>query len=319
MMTDFQRYGMIFKQHNVRLEGFSEEYASLFESFLVSLEKHGIAVSSVRKYRNFLFRFESFLKERGVEHFNQLELYHVNAYVETLAGLSQNTVSAALSDLRQLMDFAKENGYHHTSFALALPLVRYRQTKRLPAVFSAEDVERIVANIDRNNPIGKRNYAIILTAAKLGLRVSDVLGLTFDSLDWVGEKLSICQQKTGIPLDLHIPKDVGWVIIEYLKHGRPESHSTHIFISHNAPYDAMTANFGKVIQRAVQKAGIKVPADKVIGMHTFRHSLATSMLNNGATLTEIAQILGHAHIESTEEYISLSVDLLRECALEVTL
>jgi site-specific recombinase XerD len=318
MMTDFQRHGMIFLQHNVRLEGFSDEYAPLFDSYLASVIRRGIAKSSVRKYRNFLFRFEGFLKDRGVERFNQLELHHVNAYVETFAGLAQNTVSAAISDLRQLMDFAKEKGYHHTSFAPALPIVRYRQTKRLPAVFSANEVERIVANIDRSNPKGKRNYAIILTAAKLGLRVSDVLGLTFDSFDWDRKTISICQKKTGVPLDLHIPEDVGWGIIEYLKHGRPESLSRNIFIAHHAPYDAMTANFGKEIARAVQKAGIKVPADKVIGMHTFRHSLATSMLDNGATISEIAQILGHARVETSEDYISLSTDLLRECALEVS-
>jgi len=319
MMTDFQRYGMIFKQHNVRLEGFSDEYVPLFEHFLAHIARRGIAESSIRKYRNFLFRFESFLQNRGVTHFNLLELHHVNAYAETLAGLSQNTVSAALYNLRQLMDFAKENGYHHTSFAAALPLVRYRQTKRLPVVFTADEVERIVANIDTNNPIGKRNYAIILMAAKLGLRVSDIVGLTFDAFDWQGKKISICQQKTGVPLDLHVPEDVGWAIIEYLKHGRPKSNSKTIFVSHNAPYDAMTPNFGKEIARAVQKAGVKVPANKVVGMHTFRHSLATALLGNGTPLTEIAQILGHARVETSQEYISLSVNLLRECALEVSI
>ena len=113
MLTDFQRYGMIFKQHNIRLEGFSAEYESLFESFLESLRKSGTAESSVRKYRNFLFRFEYFLKNRGVISFNQLELYHVNTYVESLAGLSRNTVCAAMLNLKRLLDFAHEEGYHH--------------------------------------------------------------------------------------------------------------------------------------------------------------------------------------------------------------
>jgi site-specific recombinase XerD len=319
MLTDFQRYGIIFKQHNVRLEGFSVEYQSLFESFLASIQKRCIAASSVRKYRNFLFRLEYFLKQRRIKRFDQLELNHVNAYVESLAGLAQNTVSAALFNLKQLMDFARDNGYHRTSFAGSVPTVRYRQTKRLPTTFTADEVERIVANVDRNNPLGKRNYAIILIAAKLGLRVSDVLSLTFRSIDWDTKCISINQQKTGMPLDLHMPEDVGWAIIEYLKYGRPETSCENIFVRHKAPYDSLTANFTKDIVRAVQKAGIKVHADKVIGMHTFRHSLATSMLDNGATLTEIAQILGHARPESAEEYISLSTESLRQCALEVAL
>jgi site-specific recombinase XerD len=319
ILTDFQRYGMIFRQHNVRLEGFSAGYESLFESFLASIQKRGIVANSVRKYRNFLFRLEYFLEQRGIEQFNQLELYHVNAYVESFAGLAQNTVSAALSSLKQLMDFARNNGYHRTSFSESVPTVRYRQTKRLPATFTADEVERIVANIDRSNPLGKRNYAIILIAAKLGLRVSDVLSLTFRSIDWDAKRISINQQKTGMPLDLHVPEDVGWAIIEYLKYGRPQTSCENIFVKHQAPHDSIASNFAKDIARAVQKAGIKVPADKVIGMHTFRHSLATSMLDNGATLIEIAQILGHARPESAEEYISLSTESLRQCALEVAL
>jgi site-specific recombinase XerD len=318
MLADFQRHGMIFKQHNVRLEGFSDEYEPLFESFLSDLGKSGIAESSIRKYRNFLFRLEAYLKNRGVVHFNQTETYHVNAYIESLAGLSQNTTSSTIWNLRRLFKFAHDNGYHNSDLSGVLPVVRYSHTKRLPATFTADEVERIVENIDRANPIGKRNYAIILLAAKLGLRVSDVIALSFASINWQAKQISITQRKTGIPLDLPLPEDVGWAIIDYLKYGRPETSCEKIFVRHNAPYDAMTANFAKDISRAVQKAGIKTPADKVIGMHTFRHSIATSMLNKGATIQEISQILGHASPESTEDYISLDTEMLRQCALEVT-
>lgn len=319
MLTDFHRHGMIFKQHNVRREGFSAEYGTLFESFLESLHKSGIAESSIQKYRNYLFRFEYFLRNRGVTYFNQIELYHVNAYIESLAGLSQNTACVAILNLKKLLNFAHEKGYHHTNYSDALPYVRYAQSKRLPAIFTADETARILEKLDKNSPIGKRNYAIILIAAKLGLRVSDVLGLTFQSIDWKNKCISVNpQQKTGIPLELPLPEDVGWAIIEYLQSGRPKTTCSNIFIRHNAPYDGLTSNFGKDISRAVQKAGIKVPANKCVGMHTFRHSLATSMLNNGATIFEIAQVLGHARPESSEDYISLSVDMLRQCALEVT-
>lgn len=318
MAADFQRYGMIFKQHNVRLSGFSDEYKPLFESFLESLKKIGIAESSLRKYRNFLFRLEHFLKNRGVVYFKQLELHHVNTYVESLAGLSRNTVSAAIGNLRRLFDFARDNGYHQTSFSTVLPTVRYSQTSRLPTSFTAEEVERILENLDRSSPITKRDYAIILIVAKLGLRVSDALLLRFSSINWQSKVISIKQQKTGIPLDLPLPEDVGWAIIDYLKYGRPETNSERLFVRHRAPYDEMTSNFKKTIQRAIQKAGIKVPPNKVFGMHTFRHSIATTILDNGATLPEIAQILGHTNSESTETYIRLSVDMLRQCALEVT-
>lgn len=317
MLADFQRFGMVFKQQNVRRNGFSPEYTQLFERFLESRRKSGIASSSVAKYRNFLFRFERFLKDRGVDHFHRVALHHVNVYVESMAGYSKNTISAALGMLRLLFDYARENGYHAESYSDALPTVRFAQTSRLPVTFTADEVERILENVDTHNSIGKRNYAIILLAAKLGLRVSDVLGLRFDSIDWDAKTLSIKQQKTGVPLTLPLPEDVGWSIINYLKHGRPETTCETIFVRHNAPYDAMTSHFQKDIQRAVQKAGIKVPADKHFGMHSFRHSIASTMLSQGATLSEIAQILGHTSTEVTEDYISLTPTLLRECALEV--
>ncbi len=266
MIADFQRFGMVFKQQNVRREGFSPEYSPLFEKFLESRRKSGITDSSIAKYRNFLFRLESFLKDRGVERFNQLELRHVNVYVESMAGYSKNTISAALSTLRLLFDYARDNGYHSTSFSDVLPTVRFSQTCRLPATFTADEVERILKNIDTHNPTGKRNYAIILLVAKLGLRVSDALALRFSSIDWYAKTISLEQQKTGVPLILPLPDDVGWAIIDYLKHGRPETTCGHIFVRHHAPYDMMTSNFKKDIQRAVQKAGIHVSAGKHFGM-----------------------------------------------------
>ena len=317
MLAEYQRYGMLLKRHSIVMEGFSSEYEPLFESFLSHLEKMGTAASSIRKYRVFLFRLEGFLKNRGIKHFRDVGLRHLSIYIESHAGLSRNTVASVVWNLKRLSDFAYNNGYHDKSYSETLPMVRYSQKKRLPATFTPEETEKILAQIDRNNPIGKRNYAVIMLAAKLGLRVSDIIGLRFSSIDWQSKRLSILQQKTGKPLDLPLPDDVGWAIIEYLKNGRPETDCENVFIRHNAPYDAMTSNFGKDIVRAAQKAGVKIPANKTVGMHTFRHSLATALLNKGTKIGDIAQILGQVRPESADEYISTNIDMLRQCSLEV--
>ena len=317
LLSDLQRYGMIFKQSVLTMKDFSDEFKLLFEEYLESVKKSGIADGSVHAYRTHLFRLESFLQDRGLRRFDQIELHHMNTYVETLSGYARNTISFTLTNLKRLMDFAYQNGYHSKTFSNSLPTVGFTQSSRLPAVFTADEVERILENIDNNNPLGKRNYAIILTVAKLGLRVSDALDLRFDSIDWDKKRISIKQRKTGIPLELPLLEDVGWAIIEYLKHGRPESNCKNIFVCHRPPYDELSVNFSKTISRAVQKAGIKTPPGKTVGTHTFRHSIATSMLDNGAKLIEIAQTLGHASPESSEEYIALNVNMLRQCALEV--
>ncbi len=318
MLSDLQRYGMIFKQSVLTMKDFSDEFKPLFEEYLESVRKSGIAEGSVHAYRTHLFRLESFLQDRGLVRFDQIELHHINTYTETLSGYARNTISFTLTNLKRLMDFAYQNGYHSKTFSNSLPTVGFTQSSRLPAIFTADEVERILENIDNNNPTGKRNYAIILTVAKLGLRVSDALDLRFDSIDWDKKRISIKQRKTGIPLELPLLEDVGWAIIEYLKHGRPESNCKNIFVCHRPPYDELSVNFSKTISRAVQKAGIKTPTNKTVGTHTFRHSIATSMLDNGVKLTEIAQTLGHKSPESSEEYIALNVNMLQQCALEVT-
>lgn len=319
LLLDFQKFGMVFKQSKITIKEFSESYQELFNGFLEYLRKDGIADGSIRTWRSRLFRLEYFLDNNGVAHFSQIELYHVNSYIESLAGFSSGTVGGTLKILGRLFDYALANGYHHKSFSNALPVVRRLKKYRIPTVFTADEVERILRSVDRNNPIGRRNYAILLLVAKLGLRISDARLLRFDSIDWQNKRLSIVQKKTGIPLDLPLLDDVGWAIIDYMKNGRPETDCECIFIRHAAPYGPLNNTLRKTVVNAIQKAGIKISADKPIGMHTFRHSIASSMLANGAKLTEIAQTLGHSTPESTQTYISVDVELLRQCALEVTL
>ena len=105
----------------------------------------------------------------------------------------------------------------------------------------------------------------------------------------------------------------------YLQHGRPETDCPCIFVRHLAPFDVMSGSMQRLVSKLVSKAGIHVSTDKPIGMHSFRHSVATSMLSNGAELTDIAQTLGHATPESTQVYVSLNTEMLRRCALEVLL
>lgn len=319
LLLDFQKFGMVFKQSSMTIKGFSEAYHDLFEGFLEHLRQEGVADGSIRTWRSRLFRFEYFLENSGVTRFSQIELHHVNAYIESLAGFSSGTVGGTLKILGKLFDYALENGYHHKSFSDALPNVRRIKKYRIPTVFTPDEVERILKSVDRNNPIGKRNYAIFILVARLGMRISDARLLRFGSIDWQNKRLSITQKKTGVPLDLPLLDDVGWAIIDYLKNGRPETGSECIFVRHAAPYGPLTDTFRKTVVNAIQKAGIKTPADKPIGMHTFRHSIASSMLANGAKLTEISQTLGHTTPESTQTYISVDIELLRQCALEVML
>lgn len=317
MLIDFWNFGMIFKQSSLTLKGFTSGFADLFNGFLSDLESRGYAKGSIRTWRARLFRFEYFLIERGVDKFGKIELHHMNTYIKTLAGFSSGTVGSTIRILGKLSDYAVEKGYHTISFSDRLPVVRRINKYRLPTVFTPEEVETILQSADRNNSIGKRNYAILLLIARLGLRISDVRLLRFDNIDWENKRISIVQQKTGVPLDLPLPEDVGWAIIDYLKNGRPKTSCEHIFVRHLAPYDEFHDNCQRYVVKLVQKAGIHIAPDKPIGMHTFRHSLASVMLEKGTDIKAISQTLGHATPEMTQRYLSIDIEQLRQCALEV--
>lgn len=215
MLDDYLQYGMVFKQSSITLKGFSPAYKELFEGFLDSLRQNQVAEGSIRTWRSRLFRFEYFLLESGIEHFHLLELHHVNTYIESLTGFSPGTVAATIRILGKLFDYALAKGYHYISYANALPCIRRTHKYRLPTVFSPDEVECILAQVDRSNPLGKRNYAILLLVTRLGLRISDVRLLRFENIDWKNKRISIHQQKTGIPLELPLLEDVGWAIIDY--------------------------------------------------------------------------------------------------------
>ena len=243
ILLDFQQFGMIFKQSHMTLKSFSDAFSPLFEGFLEKQRKDGFAEGSVRTWRSRLFRFEYFLANSGIDRFSQIELHHLNAYIETLAGFSSGTVGGTIKLLGRLSDYALANGWHSRSFSGSLPDVRRTHSYRLPTVFTPEEVERILASVDRDNAQGKRNYAVFLLVARLGLRISDVRLLRFDSIDWQNRRISITQKKTGVPLELPLPDDAGWAIIDYLKHGRPETDCGYIFVRHTAPFDALKNSF----------------------------------------------------------------------------
>lgn len=220
--------------------------------------------------------------------------------------------------LRRLSLYAFQNGYHAEDLSGCIPAVKNSRQQKLPAVFSEDEVEKILSSFDRENPMGKRNYAIFLLAARMGLRSCDIKALEFSFINWTEKTISFTQKKTKKYLTLPLTDDVGWAVIDYLKNGRPVSDSKYVFIQHVPPY-GQYRDLRNVLVKQMRKAGIETPANKRIGMHCFRHSLAATMLENGVPLPVISQTLGHADIASTEVYLRINISQLRLCALEVEL
>jgi integrase/recombinase XerD len=176
-----------------------------------------------------------------------------------------------------------------------------------------EEVEKVLLSCDRRRKVGKRDYAILLLLARLGLRAGEVVRLTLDDLDWHSGELLV--RGKGARVDrLPLLRDVGQALADYLQKGRPECSSRRVFIQCKAPYEgfAKAGSVSCLVRAALERAQL-CPQNR--GAHLLRHSLATGMLRNGASLAQIGQVLRHQLPQTTEIYAKVDLDALRKLAL----
>lgn len=245
----------------------------------------------------------------------------INRFSEAMRSADEICINVRQMRCRQVgayLHWLYLHGVTIQDFSLHLPKFK-RTPAKIPQIWTAEEIEQILATIDTENPTGKRNYAMFLIMARTGLRISDVVALKFSNIDWKNNSISLAQQKTGNSLGLPLSKELGMAIISYLKSGRPQSSSDFIFIRHTAPYGPLDNhnNFNSELRKYMRRAGITVSAEKRTGVHTFRHSFATNMLKAEASLQDISQILGHSNINVTETYLRVDIEQLRQCALDL--
>lgn len=167
--------------------------------------------------------------------------------------------------------------------------------------------------------MGKRNYAIILLACRLGLRISDIKKLTFGNFRWEDKQLVFVQSKTRAGVSLPLIQDVGWAVIDYLKYGRPNVETPYVFIRHLAPFLPFSEDdhLHQMIVKYMRLAHIPISSKKRVGMHSLRHTLASLLLENNTPLPTISDVLGHIDTESTAVYLKVDIKKLKECPLDI--
>ncbi len=215
--------------------------------------------------------------------------------------------------LRSFFRFFFPRGVIANDWAQAVPTVPHWRLATLPKFMPAEDVACLLQSCDRSTPHGRRDDAMLLLLARLGLRAGEVVALTLDDLDWDAGALRV--RSKGARYDrLPLPHEVGAALVAYLRDGRPPSTTRQVFVRMRAPSRGFAHSQGlrTIVRRALARAGLN-PALK--GAHLLRHSLATQLLSNGASLTEIGELLRHHNIETTRIYAKVDQRALRALAL----
>jgi integrase/recombinase XerD len=215
--------------------------------------------------------------------------------------------------LRSFLRYARYRGDVALDLAAAVPVVPSWSMASIPRAIGVGQVRQLLASINRHTAIGRRDYAIVLLLARLGLRSGEVAFLELEDIDWNTGQVSVRgkrDQRTALPL----PADVGAAIAAYLRCGRPRSTSRRVFLRSQAPIRGFTGQsaVGSIVRHALERTSIQAPTK---GAHQFRHALATQMLRHGASLTEIGEVLRHRNPQTTTIYAKVDLTALRTLAL----
>lgn len=316
MLDDFAIHGAVLRRYSRTVDQLNAEQADVLARFKSSLQAGGCAASTVRSYATVARGFLAFADTRGG--LTGLDAGVIGAFVATLTGYQAKTVEHKLCALRSLLRFAVQESLADPVVLEAVPAAKSTRQARIPSVWDPGEVKKILEAIDRGNPCGKRDYAIILLITRLGLRGVDVKRLEFAHLDWPGNRLSMMQAKTGHRVALPLLKDVGWAIIDYAQHGRPACECPHVFVRHTAPIGPFSDqdHLHQILTKHARSAHVRLSEQRRHGMHSLRHTLATRLLEDGTPVEQIAEILGHQQVASTGVYLKSSVRLLAQCALD---
>jgi site-specific recombinase XerD len=288
-----------------------------YEAFCKRHLHHHLATLATR--RHVLIGFFAFLGTQGVTSPGELQPAQLTAFIAQRARhVRPSSLATEVGDLRSFLRFLGMRGLVAQDLVAQARALRFSKEHRLPQVWPPETVEALLGSVDRSSSLGKRDYAILLLAARLGLRACDIRGLKLDNIQWDEARLTLTQSKTGRALSLPLSEELGQALIDYLRHARPRSPHREVFLKVRAPYEPFgpTNPLHAVVTATLRRANIALPQGAPHGLHSLRHTLATGLVQSGRPLESVAAILGHSSIESTRIYTHLDVDDLRSVALD---
>jgi integrase/recombinase XerD len=293
----------------VPADGFEREL-QVYADYLT--EERALADATIFRYRYLVGQFirSPYARRRGSA--RALRASDIQAFILRQVGMgSRSAAKLMVTALRSFSRFLRFRGVIDADLAAGVPPVANWRMTALAKSISADEVRLVLGTCDRRTAKGRRDYAILLLLARLGLRSREVVGMTLDDLDWVQGEL-IVRGKCGRVDRLPMSSDIGHALAAYIRRDRPACSTRSVFLRFRAPRGGLTsAGIATVVMRAVQRAGLEPPQS---GAYLLRHSLATNMLPKGASLGEIGELLRHEAPTTTQIYAKHDLDGLRMVA-----
>jgi len=290
-----------------------------FETTLAKYSQYRIdetGIGNIRSVLQYLREFLGFLCDRKIRLFEKIRFDDIQAYFKINPRLARGTMMVKSRNLRGFFKYLIYKDLVSPKILDSIPRIRFSRRLRLNAIWPKKSVEKLLSVIDRKTSLGKRDYAMCLLVARLGLRMCDVRTMQLDNIGWRKAVIYLSQQKTGNIQELPFSEEIGIALIDYLKNGRPTSVNRHVFLTHVVPYRPFVINgTHQIIDKYRNKAKIILPKECCQGFHSLRHSLATRLHEAETPLPVIATILGHSTVNSARVYAKSNIEMLREAAL----
>lgn len=297
----------------------TDAFRPVIDEYLEHKKSMRVSEITLKQHRWHLYQFSEYLTSRGLTSLSLLSPLELMYYASDIFKDEPASKNQSLIVVRRFLVYCYDKGYIKRRLSEVVPKDNYRQQAKLPSVYTKDEVRQILDSIDRSATIGKRNYAILLLAVRLGMRASDISALEFNHLNWNTNQISFTQMKTGRAALLPLPSDVGEGIINYIKDGRPVSDNNRIFLSPRYPHHPIdSAAISHLTRKIIASSGVRI-GNRKSGPHAMRHSMANFMINEGTAIPIIAEVLGHASVQTSMNYLRIDVESMRQCATEVPL
>lgn len=290
-----------------------------FNNFKSFCMKNGYSECATYSRMNRIKRMLLFFEAKGLTNLQEIDAVMIFNFVKTQIDLDSRTVATLLSSMRCFFHQLYIDELFKKDLSEDVPKAKINRRFKLPSLWKTEDVQKLLASIDRENPTGKRDYAILLLIARYGLRSLDIRRLRMSSFNWEEKTLHIVQSKTGNPVFLPLLHDVGWAIADYLKNGRQKINNEYLFLTNTVPYrpfGVKSSGLNAILAKRVRYAGITIPRECSKGVHALRHTLASIMLSQDVSLPVISSVLGHSTMNATAIYLHADLLRLKDCILD---
>ena len=291
------------------------EYQTIHKDFQQSFDVN-LSPRTIKIHETICRSFFNYLAERNLLKINSLTRHIVEDFLKQIHSSHTGSMSKVTLTVKLLLSYLREHSY--IDFSLDTQMLKPAAVRKpvLPC-FSHEEVDEILSVINTSTRNGKRDYAIILLAARTGLRSSDIFNLKLYDIDWKNNEIDIKQAKTGTSFTLPLQPDVGNAIADYILHGRPDVYEDYIFLRNDPPYVRLEGHCSgnTILMRYLAKVSFKWESCTGKTFHAFRRSIGSWMSKEGVPLPTIAEVLGHKNMNSTKSYLSYDKNSMEKCCL----